>query len=66
MNEMISKNFTVDDIHIIREKNYEQSKKLTSEEKNEFYNKSAEAILNSLGINYKKDKTINITERKVG
>lgn len=54
MNEVISKNFTVDDIHLIREKNSELTKSFTTKEKDEFYNKSAESLLNSLGISYKK------------
>ena len=35
---IISPDFTVDDIHKIREENYERTKNMTMEEKIEYYN----------------------------
>jgi len=40
----ISKNFTIDDIHKIREYNYEITKDMTVEEKIAYYRKSAESV----------------------
>lgn len=37
---VISPNFTVEDIHKIREQNYEQTKDMTIEEKVAYYNNS--------------------------
>lgn len=37
---VISPNFTVDDIHRIREENYEHTKNMTMEEKIAYYNTS--------------------------
>ena len=43
MNELrISPNFTIEDIHKIREYNYEMTKNMTKEEKRAYYRKSAE------------------------
>jgi hypothetical protein len=38
----ISKNFTIDDIHKIREWHYETTKKLTTKERRDFYMKGIE------------------------
>ena len=40
----ISKDFTIDDIHKIREYNYEITKNMTVEEKIAYYRKSAESV----------------------
>lgn len=37
---VISPNFTIDDIHKIREQNYEKTKNMTMEEKIAYYNNS--------------------------
>lgn len=35
----INSNFTVDDIHKVREKNYEITKNMTEQERRDYYNK---------------------------
>jgi len=43
MNELaLSHNFTVDDIHKIREYNYEKTKSMTADELRKFYRKKAD------------------------
>ena len=55
----ISPNFTIDDIHKIREYNYEQTKNLSPKEQNEYYEKKANAFLKEAGITPKmKDEPI--------
>lgn len=46
----ISKDFTIDDIHKIREYNYEETKHLTVAEKTEYYKSKAESFLKEAGI----------------
>ena len=46
----ISKDFTIDDIHKIREYNYEETKKLTVAEQAAYYKAKAEAFLKEAGI----------------
>ena len=46
----ISKDFTIDDIHKIREYNYEETKHLTVAEKAEYYKSKAESFLKEAGI----------------
>ena len=58
MNELIiSDNFTVDDIHKVREYNYEQTKNMSEKEREEYYSCEAESFLNSAGIVPKTAKT---------
>ncbi len=46
----ISPNFTVDDIHIIREFNWEQTKNLSEAERTSYYKKKALDFLKEAGI----------------
>ena len=46
----ISKDFTIDDIHKIREYNWEQTKNLPPKEQSEYYKKKANAFLSEAGI----------------
>ena len=46
----ISKDFTIDDIHKIREYNYEETKNLTVAEQAAYYKTKAEAFLKEAGI----------------
>ena len=46
----ITPNFTIDDIHKIREYNYEQTKNLPIKEQCEYYSKKAEQVLQEAGI----------------
>ena len=46
----ISKDFTIDDIHKIREYNYEETKNLTVAEQAAYYKAKAEAFLKEAGI----------------
>lgn len=52
----LSDNFTVDDIHKIREYNSEVSRNLNFAEKNYYYNKTSEELLKNFGIAYRKNK----------
>lgn len=58
----ISKDFTIDDIHKIREYNYEYTKGLSVAEKSTYYKSKAEAFLKEAGIT---PKTIATETRKV-
>jgi hypothetical protein len=49
----ISKNFTVDDIHKVREYNYNLTKDMSSQERDEYYKKEAEEFLKRAGIDLK-------------
>ena len=49
----ISKDFTIDDIHKIREYNYEETKNLTVAEQAAYYKAKAEAFLKEAGITQK-------------
>lgn len=44
----ISPDFTIEDIHKIREYNYEMTKNMTRQEKMDYYNKGAEEVLRIL------------------
>jgi len=44
------KNFIVDDIHKVREYNYEHTKNMSEKERNDYYKKQAEDFLKSAGI----------------
>ncbi|MBO7123377.1 MAG: hypothetical protein J6V90_08875 [Treponema sp.] len=58
MNELkISDNFTVDDIHKVREYNYEQTKNMSEKERGEYYSREADSFLKSAGIVPKTPKT---------
>lgn len=46
----ISPDFTIDDIHKIREYNYKQTKNLSSSEQSEYYRNKAESFLKEAGI----------------
>ena len=46
----ISDNFTVDDIHKVREYNYEYTKNMSEEERSNYYKTQAEEFLKSTGI----------------
>ncbi|MBQ5400570.1 MAG: hypothetical protein IIU15_05030 [Treponema sp.] len=46
----ISPNFTVEDIHIIREYNWEQTKNLSEAERTSYYKNKAMAFLKEAGI----------------
>ena len=46
----ISGNFTVDDIHKIREYNYERTKNMDEKERSDYYKKQADEFLRSAGI----------------
>ena len=46
----ISPNFTIEDIHKLREWNYKRLKDATMEERLEDYHKGAEPVLRELGI----------------
>ena len=52
----ISSEFTIDDIHKIREYNWEQTKKLSPQEQSKYYNDKALAFLNEAGIFPRKKK----------
>ncbi len=49
----ISPNFTVDDIHKIREYNWEMTKHLPASEQHDYYKNKAEAFLKEAGISPK-------------
>lgn len=42
---ILSSNFTIDDIHKLREYNYEITKEMSNKEKIEYYNKKGKALL---------------------
>ena len=44
----ISPDFTIEDIHKIREYNHEATKKLSFEERKNYYTKGAESVLNRI------------------
>ena len=46
----ISKDFTIDDIHKIREYNWEQTKNLSPKEQSNYFKSKAEAFLTEAGI----------------
>ena len=46
----ISKDFTIDDIHKIREHNWEQTKNLSPKEQSEYYKNKAVSFLAEAGI----------------
>ena len=50
----ISKDFTVDDIHKVREYNYNLTKDMTEAERDAYYQKEAEEFLSKAGINPKR------------
>lgn len=51
MNELeISANFTVDDIHRVREYNYEHTKNMSKEDRDAYYKDQANEFLASAGI----------------
>ena len=51
MNELeISANFTVDDIHRVREYKYEHTKNMSKEDRNAYYKSQANEFLASAGI----------------
>lgn len=54
----ISPNFTIDDIHKIREYNYEQTKKLSPAEQSSYYKSKAESFLKAAGIDPKRKEVI--------
>ena len=54
----ISPNFTIDDIHKIREYNYEQTKNLSPKEQCDYYNNKAEKFLKEAGIQPKRGKIL--------
>ena len=54
----ISPNFTIDDIHKIREYNYEQTKNLSIKEQCDYYNNKAEKFLKEAGIQPKREKIL--------
>ena len=58
----ISKDFTIDDIHKIREYNYEKTKELSVSERSTYYKTKAEAFLKEAGIT---PKTVITENRKV-
>jgi len=47
---LISKDFTIDDIHKIREYNYEQTKNLSPAEQSAYYRNKAETFLKEANI----------------
>ena len=53
----ISDNFTVDDIHKVREYNYEMTKEMSGKERSEYYRSQAEEFLRSAGIIPKKKES---------
>lgn len=53
---ILTPNFTVEDIHKIREYNYEQTKNFSDVEKIEFNNKNAHAIFDEIFGTTKKSK----------
>ncbi|MBO4858739.1 MAG: hypothetical protein J5527_09505 [Treponema sp.] len=61
-NPDISKDFTIDDIHKIREYNYEKTKELSVAERSTYYKTKAEAFLKEAGIT---PKTVITENRKV-
>lgn len=52
----ISPNFTVDDIHKVREHNYELTKAMSESNRSEYYEKKARALLSEVGIIPKNEK----------
>ena len=46
----ISKDFTVDDIHKVREYNYEKTKDMSIKERSDYYKKQADDFLKSAGL----------------
>ena len=56
----ISKNFTVDDIRAVRERNYEATKDLTEAEREAYYKTRADAFLNGAGIVPKNRRSVSI------
>lgn len=53
----ISDNFTVDDIHKVREYNYEMTREMSGKERSEYYRSQAEEFLRSAGITPKKKES---------
>lgn len=49
----ISKNFTVDDIHKVREYNYNLTKDMSETDRDEYYRNEAAEFLNKAGIDPK-------------
>ncbi|MBP5465689.1 MAG: hypothetical protein J6Y13_11025 [Treponema sp.] len=49
----ISDNFTVDDIHKVREYNYEMTREMSGKERHEYYRSQAEEFLRSAGMTTK-------------
>ena len=45
---ILSLNFTIDDIHKLREYNYEVTKEMSNEEKLKYYNDKGKALLKEL------------------
>lgn len=45
---ILSPNFTIDDIHKLREYNYEMTKHMTLEEKMDYYNNKGREVLKEL------------------
>ena len=46
---VLSPNFTIEDIHKLREYNYEITKEMSDEEKLKYYNEKGKAFLKELG-----------------
>ncbi len=45
---VLSPNFTIEDIHKLREYNYEMTKHITDEERMDYYNKAGRAVQRKL------------------
>ena len=54
----ISPNFTIDDIHKIREYNWEQTKNLPAEAQSDYYKRKADAFLKEAGIVLKEKSAV--------
>ena len=66
MNKLeISKDFTIDDIHKIREYNFEVTKTLSSAEQKIYYKNKAESFLKEAGITPKPIMPSQIQNRKI-
>lgn len=57
MELIISSNFTIDDIHKIREYNYEQTKGMSLEERNNYYKNGANEAIKTIA-SLKKEKEL--------
>ncbi|MBR5915969.1 MAG: hypothetical protein IKZ57_05940 [Spirochaetia bacterium] len=55
----ISKDFTIDDIHIIREHNYEMTKDLSFAERHCYYNAKADSFLHEYSISEEPAKFVS-------